>query len=95
MGNRRPHLKRQKPKQPGIVLCDVCRAGAPCSDHKDYEVVQLTMTHSMSMRWDLDGRCLERINDGPEQRRPDMDFGTPNGDLLIDPWIQDAVRKGD
>lgn len=76
-----------------VECCDQCRPGAPCEEHSGYEVVQLVTTHSHGMRWDLDGRCFERFDNGPETRRPDMDFGTPNGDLLIDPWIQDCVRK--
>jgi len=52
-----------------------------------------TVTHSRSVRWDEHGRCFESLDDGPEQERPDLAFGTPMGDLLIAPWIQAIVRK--
>ena len=54
--------------------------------------IELTVTDSYRTRWDHHGRCFERVNNGPEARRPDLDFGTPMGNLLIDPWLQNAIR---
>lgn len=50
--------------------------------------------HTVSARWDDAGRCFESTNNQPEQRRPDLDFGTPGGDSLIDPWMQDLIKGG-
>lgn len=47
---------------------------------------------SRAMRWDPDGHCWEQVDGGPWERRRDRDFGTAEGDLLIDPWIQEAIR---
>lgn len=52
-----------------------------------------TVEYSCHSRWDAEGHCLESVNGGPETRRPDMDFGTPLGDLLIDPWIQSLIKE--
>lgn len=49
--------------------------------------------YSRAMHWDKEGRCFEQVNNGPTERRPDLDYGTPNGDVLIDPWIQQALRE--
>lgn len=52
------------------------------------------MHSSHSRRWDIDsGQCFEIVNGGPETRRPDCDFGTPTGDLLIEPWMQELLRE--
>lgn len=55
------------------------------------DVFKMTGKFSVGVRWDDAGQCYESVNDGPEQRRHDMDFGTPKGDLIMDPWIQDIV----
>ena len=60
---------------------------------KRYEVSESKLVHSHGMRWDREGRCFETVNNGPETRRPDCDWGTPHGDLLIEPWVQEALRK--
>lgn len=67
----------------GCVLCDGMRK----------KQVQLKVAHSHGMQWDRKGRGFEWDGEGPKTRRPDCDFGTPPGDLLIDPWMQEALRK--
>jgi len=56
------------------------------------EPVTLVNTRSHGLRWDHDGACWEQNNNGPWVRCPDRDWGTPMGDLLIDPWIQEAIK---
>ncbi len=51
------------------------------------------MGRSHSLKWTPNGQCLERYDDDEWIRREDLDFGTPNGDLIIDPWIQDALKQ--
>lgn len=59
------------------------------------EFVEMKMERvsSHGMRWERDGTCYEQVDDGPWERRPDCDWGTPTGDLLIDPWIQDILKE--
>ncbi len=67
-------------------------AGAELGD-----VMRFTSVSRHAMWWDDTGQCFEVIDDGPDTRRPECDFGTPTGDLIIDPWMQDAIgrsRKG-
>jgi len=61
----------------------------------DAELVPITLTHGASthMWWENNGECWETMNDGPATRRPDLDWGTPTGDLLIAPWLQDVLRE--
>ena len=54
---------------------------------------QTEWTVSHGMRWEQDGTCYEQNNDGPWERRPDCDWGQPNGDLLFAPWIQEIVKE--
>ena len=55
-------------------------------------------TYSSEIRWNHDGSAESRQADGeiakdqPWEPRPDLAYGTPMGDLLIDPWIQDALK---
>jgi hypothetical protein len=53
--------------------------------------ITLMHEHGFSATWDDAGICRETLPDGSTVRRPDLDWGTQNGDLLIDPWIQDAM----
>ena len=46
-----------------------------------------------TLQWDTCGKCSESVSEGPIHRRADLDFGTRIGDLLIDPWVQDMLRK--
>jgi hypothetical protein len=53
-------------------------------------------SYSRSTRWTSDGvaetRTVTGGKDSGWQRDPSMDYGTPMGDLIIDPWIQDALK---
>ena len=62
--------------------------------HADEELVPITITTSETyhMWWEQDGTAYEQRNDGPVTRRPDCDYGTPTGDLLVDPWIQEILK---
>jgi hypothetical protein len=53
----------------------------------------LTGTQSDTLQWDAKGKCSESINGGRRHRRSDLDFGTRIGNLLVDPWVQDILRK--
>jgi hypothetical protein len=56
-------------------------------------------------KWDEHGMAWHRSFEGgpipadmPWEPRPDLAFGSPMGDLIIDPWFQDAMadaRKQD
>lgn len=62
----------------------------------DEEVVGCRVTCSgwHGLEWSHDGTCRETSSEHPEPaRRPDLDWGTPGGDLLIDPWMQDALKQ--
>ncbi len=54
--------------------------------------VKLLFGPSYSHWWNESGQCFEQTDDGPVTRRDDLDFGTPMGDLLVDPWIQTALK---
>jgi hypothetical protein len=62
-----------------------------------WEEVRVVQTHSSEMRWDEHGRAFSRSADGPIpdgqpwEERPDMAFGTPMGDLIISPWMHEAL----
>lgn len=58
---------------------------------------QFTLTRgpSRKMWWEKDGTCFEQIDDEPVKRRSDLDWGTPNGDLIVAPWMQKAITKKD
>lgn len=43
--------------------------------------------------WEANGECFERINDGIAYRRPDLDWGTTDGDLVVAPWIQALLKE--
>lgn len=56
--------------------------------------VTLSYGTGYSLRWDDAGHCSEQVGTkASRHRRADLDFGTPIGDLLIDPWVQDMLRK--
>lgn len=55
--------------------------------------VTITTGSSLFRTWDAQGHCSEQVNQGEWSRRPDLDFGTPLGDLLFEPWLQAALKE--
>lgn len=62
------------------------------------EPITMVVTRSSQTRWDKHGRAYGRSWNPSKERTPrmkrvpHMDFGTPTGDLIIDPWMQEALQ---
>lgn len=81
-----------KPENVGWFVCEKCTTELPCKEHVGIKTVELVVTHSSGMRWDKNGTCEQTVNGSPWERRPECDYGTPMGDLLVQPWIQNALK---
>lgn len=62
--------------------------------------IRMRCVQSHETRWNADGTAESRscrdgpiAEDAPWVRDPRLDFGMPMGDLIIDPWIQNALKK--
>lgn len=52
-----------------------------------------TRNYTCASRWDINGKCWTKVDNGPWKRDPGMDYGTTMGDLIIPTWAQDALKS--